>query len=548
MASWWVLEWLAMDMAYTEINLDAIASNTRVLCDAARERGAQLMAVVKADGYNHGAVDVARVMVDNGADQLGVATLAEAHALRDAGIDVPVLCWIWSPEQDVEAAVSRGITLGVPSVRHARRAVEAADVVGGEVPVTVKVDTGLNRSGVDESEWVECFGLLAAAPSVRVTGVFSHFSCADGGDDAAVAATDAQIAVFERAIGCARECGLEVPVNHIANSPAVLSRPDAYFDMVRPGVALYGIDPLEEPTELSARLRPAMSWAGRVTVVKPIARGEGTSYGLTWVAPEDGFTAVVPIGYADGLVRAAQGALEVTIAGRRYPQVGRVCMDQIVVWLGDNAHGVAPGDEAVVFGSGDRGEMTADQLARGVGTIAYELVCSPKGRTVRHVLRSRRCESMADTQALGREIGAQLVAGDVIILDGPLGAGKTTFTQGVAQGLQVKGRVTSPTFVIAREHRSLVGGPSLVHVDAYRLFGEDPEGHSDASADPWGALDALDLDSELDEAVVVAEWGGGLVEALSDSYVLVSFDRESAVVADPESEARLITWRRVGRG
>ena len=116
-----------MDMAYTEINLDAIASNTRVLCDAARERGAQLMAVVKADGYNHGAVDVARVMVDNGADQLGVATLAEAHALRDAGIDVPVLCWIWSPEQDVEAAVSRGITLGVPSVRHARRAIEAAD-------------------------------------------------------------------------------------------------------------------------------------------------------------------------------------------------------------------------------------------------------------------------------------------------------------------------------------------------------------------------------------------------------------------------------------
>ena len=118
----------------------------------------------------------------------------------------------------------------------------------------------------------------------------------------------------------------------------------------------------------------------------------------------------------------------------------------------------------------------------------------------------------------------------------------------MAQGLQVKGRVTSPTFVIAREHRSLVGGPSLVHVDAYRLFGEDPEGHSDAGADPWGALDALDLDSELDEAVVVAEWGGGLVEALSDSYVLVSFDRESAVVADPESEARLITWRRVGRG
>lgn len=150
---------------------------------------------------------------------------------------------------------------------------------------------------------------------------------------------------------------------------------------------------------------------------------------------------------------------------------------------------------------------------------------------------TRRFESAADTQAFGEELGRQLEAGDVVILDGPLGAGKTTFTQGVARGLQVAGRVTSPTFVIAREHRSEVGGPGLIHVDAYRLLGED-----DRDADPIGALDSLDLDTDLDTAVVVAEWGGGLVEQIADTHLFISIDRETAVLADPDSEARIFTW------
>lgn len=149
----------------------------------------------------------------------------------------------------------------------------------------------------------------------------------------------------------------------------------------------------------------------------------------------------------------------------------------------------------------------------------------------------RRLELAEDTQLLGEQLGAALEAGDVVILDGPLGAGKTTFTQGLARGLGVKGRVTSPTFVIAREHRNLGSGPALVHVDAYRLLGED-----DDDSDPIGALDSLDLDTDLDEAVVVAEWGGGLVEQISDTYLLVRFDRTTAVEEDPESEARIIAW------
>ncbi|AKE40622.1 putative P-loop hydrolase, UPF0079-family [Corynebacterium kutscheri] len=156
---------------------------------------------------------------------------------------------------------------------------------------------------------------------------------------------------------------------------------------------------------------------------------------------------------------------------------------------------------------------------------------------------SARLEHAVDTQALGEQFGRVLRAGDVVILDGPLGAGKTTFTQGIARGMQVKGRVTSPTFTIARVHRSLVDGPSLIHVDAYRLLGEDD--HVQSGADALAALDSLDLDTELDQAVVVAEWGGGLVENIAEQYIVVSFDRTTAVLADPDSEARFISWQLV---
>ncbi|WP_080793519.1 tRNA (adenosine(37)-N6)-threonylcarbamoyltransferase complex ATPase subunit type 1 TsaE [Corynebacterium pacaense] len=149
----------------------------------------------------------------------------------------------------------------------------------------------------------------------------------------------------------------------------------------------------------------------------------------------------------------------------------------------------------------------------------------------------RRLETAEETRTFGEQLGRALEAGDVVILDGPLGAGKTTFTQGIARGMRVGGRVTSPTFVIAREHRPVSDGPTLIHVDAYRLLGEDPD-----TADPLGALDSLDLDTELERAVVVAEWGGGLVEQISDSYLLISIDRETAVAEDPDSEARIFTW------
>ena len=360
-----------MNLLTTRIDLDAIAHNTRLLKD--RAGAAKLMAVVKADGYNHGMDRVAPVMAANGADAFGVATLAEALALRAGGITQPILCWIWSPEQDWAAAVAADIDLAVISPHHARVLVDAPPT-SHRIRVSIKVDTNLHRSGLDEEDWDEVFSLLRDAEHIEVTGVFSHLSCAD---DPGNGETDRQAEVFRRSIARARELGLEVKENHLCNSPGTLTRPDLHFDMVRPGVALYGMEPV---SGLDHGLQPVMSWVGAITVVKPISQGEGTSYGLTWRADTDGFLAVVPAGYADGVPRMAQDYLRVNINGHYYPQVGRVCMDQFVIFLGTNPHGVSAGDEAVIFGSGG---MSATELAHSLGTINYEVICRPTGRTVR---------------------------------------------------------------------------------------------------------------------------------------------------------------------
>ncbi|MDO5099623.1 MAG: alanine racemase [Corynebacterium sp.] len=370
-----------MNLLETVVDLDAIAANTELLKRLVFP--AQLMCVVKADGYNHGIVEVAQVMVAHGADQLGVATLAEAQKLRAAGITVPILCWIWSPEQDFIAAIENNIDLAVISVRHAEAIVaEAVRRNGGmetgtsgnaAIRVCIKVDTGLHRSGVDEAQWQEVFALLNM-PGIMVTGVMSHLACAD---DVSDEYTNRQADAFRRAIACGRAAGLALPVNHLCNSPGTLTRPDLYFDMVRPGLAAYGLEPI---AGLAHRLQPAMRWEAAVTVVKPIKAGQGVSYSLTWHAPTDGFIAVIPCGYADGLPRNAQSQVEVTIAGRRYPQVGRICMDQFVVFLSDNPAGVTAGDRAIIFGPGG---MSAQELAYRLDDISYAIVCRPGGRTVR---------------------------------------------------------------------------------------------------------------------------------------------------------------------
>lgn len=370
---------MAMTLARLRINLGAVAHNVRTI-QGLLAPGAELMAVVKADGFNHGATRVARVALANGAARLGVATFEEALELRREGIEAPILAWLWSThdEATVLRVIAAGIDIGVTSLEQAEflAALMKAQPEGTTVRVSVKVDTGIHRSAMPVEDLGPALVVLREAPGVEISGLFSHLACADDPDNPE---TDAQAERFRAAIESGRRLGLELPLNHICNSAATLSRKDLHFDMVRPGLAIYGHEPILGHEN---DLIPAMTWESDITVVHPIKAGEGSSYSLTWRAPKDGYIAIVPMGYADGLPRNIQGHLEVGINGHLYPQVGRVCMDQIVVDLGDNPHNVSTQDVAVIFGEGG---LDATTLATRMGSISHEIICRPKGPRIQRI-------------------------------------------------------------------------------------------------------------------------------------------------------------------
>lgn len=369
-----------------EIDLDAIEHNSRVLVRAAR--GARVMAVVKADAYGHGAVPVSVAALRGGADALGVTTIGEALELRAAGIDAEILAWLYSVSDDVRAALENDVDLAIPSPAHLDTVLEAARRTGRRARVTPKIDTGLARSGIGLDEWPAVLERLVAATAgglVEVTGLMAHFAHADDPGNPVI---DAQVRRLHECVAQARARGLECPVNHHANTAATLTRPEDGFEMVRPGIALYGLNPVEG---LEADLIPAMTFAAEVLMIKQLAAGQGVSYGHTWYAPRDTTVALVAAGYADGVWRLLSGRLDVSIGGRRYPNVGRVCMDQFVVDLGPKApESVRVGDTAVLFGNGLDGGPTAAEWAETLGTIHYEVVTAVRGRAARqHVMRGR---------------------------------------------------------------------------------------------------------------------------------------------------------------
>lgn len=369
----------SVPQAEAVIDLDAIAANVRRLRESAGD--AAVMAVVKADGYNHGAVPVARAAVAAGARELGVTTLTEALELRAAGIDVPVLSWLHTVDADFAPAITANVELGVSSPRHLAAVVDAARETGTTAIVTAKIDTGLNRNGVARDEWHDFLGDLGRAQAegaVRLRGAFSHLVRAD---ELGHPETDVQRDRFVEAVADLRRNGTPPEVVHIANSAATLTRPDLRFDMVRPGIAMYGLTPIPEEGDFG--LRAAMTLRTRVALVKKVTAGSGVSYGHSWVAPRDTVVALLPMGYADGIRRNLSGRIEVQLGGRRRPQIGRICMDQVVVDLGPDGDGVKEGDEALFFGDGRHGEPGAQDWAELLDTINYEIVTAVGGRTVR---------------------------------------------------------------------------------------------------------------------------------------------------------------------
>ncbi|WP_370745846.1 alanine racemase [Mycolicibacterium brumae] len=361
------------------VDLDAIAANVATLREFAGS--AQVMAVVKADGYGHGAAAVARAALAAGAAELGVATLGEALTLRADGVAGPLLAWLHPPGTDFAPALTADVQLGVTNLRQLRDVLDATARTGVTAVLTVKVDTGLNRSGAaaaDVDELIDALGAAAATGAVRLRGVMSHLACAD---EPSHPANDAQAARFTEIIAAARRRGVVFETAHLANSAATLARPDLAFDLVRTGISVYGMNPVAGYVE--AALTPAMTLSAPVAMVKPVSAGSGVSYGHTWTAPRDTTVALIPLGYADGVFRGLSGRLQVAINGRRYPNVGRICMDQFVVDLGPVPTGVAEGDAAILFGPGADGEASATEVAALIGTIDYEVLCSPRWRVSR---------------------------------------------------------------------------------------------------------------------------------------------------------------------
>ena len=368
------------------VDLDAISSNTGVLVE--RSACGAVMAVVKADAYGHGLVPAAHAALAGGATWLGVALLDEALALRKAGVTAPVLSWLVGPGEAWEEAIAADVDVSVAATWMLGEVAEAARAAGRPARVHLKVDSGLGRSGAPSAQWPELCAAASRATSdglVDVVGIWSHLAYADAPGHPTI---DRQLAAFTEAIDVAERAGLRPQVRHLANSAATLTRSDTHFDLTRPGLAVYGLSPLPDATSVSLGLVPAMTLQARLALLKEAEAGQGVSYLNEYVTDRRTTLGLVPLGYADGVPRAATNVGPVLVGGRRRTVAGVVCMDQFMLDLGDDQ--LEPGAPVVLFGSGEHGEPTAQDWAEATGTISYEIVARIGPRVTRRYVGAAR--------------------------------------------------------------------------------------------------------------------------------------------------------------
>jgi len=368
------------------VDLDAIAANVRSLASGT---SAEVMAVVKADGYGHGLVPAARAARRGGATWLGTAQVSEALELRAEGDTGRVLAWLFAPGAPLSEAVQADVDLAVAAPWAVEALVAAAREAGRTARVHLKVDSGLGRNGVMPSQLPEVLDALMRAQAeeaLAVVGVFSHFAFADAPEHPTVLA---QAEEFARAVELVERAGARLEGRHLANSAATLTNPAVHLDLVRPGIAVYGLSPIPEiKSSAELGLTPAMTLEAELATVKPVPAGQGLSYAHHYVTAEDTLVGVVPLGYSDGIPRHCSGqdgrlGAPVRVGGRTLGIAGRVCMDQFVVDLGPGASEQA-GDRVELFGTGGEGGPTAEDWARAGGTISYEIVTRLGSRVPRH--------------------------------------------------------------------------------------------------------------------------------------------------------------------
>ncbi len=378
-------------LTWSEIDLSAYAHNIRELRRITQPQ-ARLMAVVKANGYGHGAIEVARTALQNGAELLGVARLHEAVELRKAGLAAPILIFGYSPPESTPTIVDNELIQTVYSPASAQALSEQAARRGEKIKVHIKIDSGMGRLGllVDDPADKPSPGSAAARSisdvktisrlaNVEVEGIFTHFATADSADKSYATA---QLKRFTGFLGRLESDGLKPPLRHAANSAALIDLPDSHLDLVRPGIATYGLNPSAEIHQNRVQLRPVMTLKSRIIHLKQVPAGFHISYGITYRTDKPTTIATVPVGYADGINRMLSSRGYMLVHGQRVPIVGRVCMDLTMLDVGA-LHDVQIEDEVVVFGRQSDEALAADELATTLGTINYEIVTSIAGRVPR---------------------------------------------------------------------------------------------------------------------------------------------------------------------
>jgi len=371
-------------LTWAEIDLDAIAHNASVLKARAGAR-AELMVTVKANAYGHGAVPVSRAALEGGATRLAVHRVEEGIQLRRAGITAPILVMGYTLPAQSEQVVRWDMTPTVNSQPQAEALSQAATAQGKRLPVHVKVDTGMGRYGLLPGEVVDFWRYLARLPGLLLEGLYTHYALADSADKTF---TRYQFETFMEVVGRLEAAGFRVPLKHVSNSAATLDLPEMALDMVRCGIALYGLRPSDE-VEPAVPLRPALTLKSRVARVRTLPAGSGISYGHTYVTSQPTRVALVPVGYGDGYHRILSNRGAVLIRGRRAPIVGRVCMDQFVVNV-EHIPDVQLHDEVVLIGQQGKERITAEEVARWAGTINYEVTTSLLPRVTRVYLKGGR--------------------------------------------------------------------------------------------------------------------------------------------------------------
>lgn len=381
---------LRLRPTWAEINLDSIRHNLNEFRRLPGP-GVQIMAVVKADGYGHGAVEVARAALQAGAAWLGVALVEEGLELRRAGIEAPILLLSWTDPAAVPLLLRHKLTPALAGLETARLFSGRCAAEKGTLSVHLKIDTGMGRIGVRPAGAAGFIAAVSHMPGLQLEGIFTHLSSADEDDDSAKAYTANQLQLFDDIIAAARGLGVNPAYCHAANSAAAVLFPQSRYNLIRVGISLYGCYPAAWMQRLqTVKLRPAMSLKSKIVFLKELPPQTPVSYGGTYCTSGRSVIATVPVGYADGYHRRLSNCGEVLVRGRRAPIVGRICMDQFMIDV-SHIEGAAEGDEVVLYGAQGSESITVEEAAQLLGTINYELLCNVGKRVPRCYLEQGEC-------------------------------------------------------------------------------------------------------------------------------------------------------------